>query len=88
MLGSGTKMVCRIVGGYGRQPVDPAILSPESLERSKSDGPCLTIAEVPSVVDGTFVIDVVKIFAPAVTHEREKVAFNAEMIYPRTHTIR
>jgi len=65
-----------------------SILNAESAERSRVDGPCLTIVEVPSVLDGIFVTDIVKVFGPPVTHEREKVSHNVELYYPKTHMIR
>jgi hypothetical protein len=71
-LSGGKRAHCRIVGGYGRTPVDPEILSSESRQRAEKDGPCLTIAEVPALEDGIVVHEVVKIFSPPVLSERER----------------
>lgn len=71
-LQGGKRVHCRILGGYGRQPLDPEVLSEESKKRVEKDGPCLTIAEVPSVVDGVVVHETVKIFAHPVLSDRER----------------
>jgi hypothetical protein len=68
----GKRALCRILGGYGRVPVDPGVLSPESLARSKKDGPCLTLAEVPVVEDGQVGWELTKIFSHPVIGAREK----------------
>jgi hypothetical protein len=72
-LPSGQEMTCRLVGGYGRNPVDQSILSEDSKKLSKEHGPCLTIAEVPILDEcsGLAVYQITKIFAPPVLHERE-----------------
>ena len=67
------KARCQLVGGHGKTPVQKEDLSPESLEKSLRDGPCLTIAQVPRLEDGYLVRETVKIFSHPVTHEREKV---------------
>lgn len=71
---SGAQHLCEIVGGYGREPVDPAILSPESAARAAQHGPCLTIAEVPEVDGGVVRYKVVKVFSQPVRAAREKNA--------------
>ncbi len=78
------KLFCHIIGGYGRDPINRALLSPESLARSETDGPCLTIAVVPTRDEETGMIqeEIVKIFAPPVKHPRETVPFNINLIYP------
>lgn len=87
VLRSKKQIFCQLVGGYGRVPVDQSILSEESRARSVSDGPCVTIAEVPQFDEGsgTVHIEVVKVFHAAVLHEREKTSFNQDMIYPKSH---
>lgn len=67
------KSVCHLVGGYGRVPIDPSVLSPESAGRSKEDGPCLTVAHVPVILDGVVTVDVVTVFNHPVLHERETI---------------
>lgn len=70
---SGNKRVhCRILGGFGRQPVDVSILSEESRKRMEADGPCLTLAEVPVFEDGIVAWELTKIFAEPVLNERER----------------
>lgn len=66
------RIACRIVGGFGRVPVDRSVLSEESKAVSDKNGPCLTVAEVPRVDDGRIVFDVVKIFSPPILLDREK----------------
>lgn len=87
-LNSGKKVFCQIINGYGRIPVDVEILSTESLKRSKVDGPCLTIAEVPTIDEhsGNLIMEITKIFSRPILHEREILSFNQEMIYPKSHT--
>lgn len=68
----GKRALCRILGGYGRVPVDPAVLSADSLVRSKKDGPCLTLAEVPALEDGQVVWELTKVFSHPVIGAREK----------------
>jgi hypothetical protein len=64
---------CRIIGGFGKQPVDESILSEESKKLIKTNGPCLTIAEVPSVDEQGYVKwEVTKIFSPPCLSDREK----------------
>lgn len=73
IMPSGLSVKCRIIGGYGKQPVDPTILSEESKALVAQHGPCLTIVEVPELDEGSglAVHQVVKVFAPAVFHDRE-----------------
>lgn len=81
------RVLCRLVGGYGRTPVDESILSEESKQTVSQNGPCLTIAEVPKTDEsGRTVFKVVKIFSPPVLHEREQVSWHMNMIYPKSHT--
>lgn len=64
---------CKIVGGFGRAPVDRTILSEESMAASDRDGPCLTVAEVPDVDEQGYVtFTVVKVFSPPCLSDREK----------------
>jgi hypothetical protein len=87
MSGGTKKLFCNIIGGYSKTPVDKSILSPESLERYEKDGPCLTIAEVPTRNnDGNIITEVVKIFSNPILHEREKTNMNQNMIYPKSHS--
>ena len=65
-------VTCRLVGGYGRTPVDLTILSEESKLKMTGSGPCLTIAEIPVIYGKDFVYEIHKIFHPAVLHPREK----------------
>lgn len=74
------KAFCRILGGYGRDPVDPAILSEDSRRRSEADGPCLTLAEVP---DQTGNYSIVKVFSPPVRHDRESTSELLDRLVPR-----
>lgn len=78
---------CRIMGGFGRKPVDKSILSDESLKLFEKNGPCLTIAEVPSVDDQGFVTyKVEKIFSPPCLSSREtNVAVTSSDVTQRSH---
>jgi len=79
--------MCRIVGGYGRESVDPTILSEESKKASEQNGPCLTIAEFPTLDEGSGkpYYKIVKIFSQPVLHKREKLAPRIEMMYPKSY---
>jgi len=86
-LRSGKKVLCSVIGGYGRVPVDKIKLSVESAERAEKDGPCITIAEVP-VIDpdsGSLYRKVTKIFHQPILHERETTTFHQDMVYPKSH---
>lgn len=76
VIGKST-FLCRLMDGYGREAVDPDILSAESKARSEKDGPCVTIAEVPVPDEQTVTYSVVKIFHHPILHPREKVDFDA-----------
>jgi len=73
VLPSGQMMLCRLIGGYGKKPVDPGVLSEESKKLAVEHGPCLTIAEVPIIDEcsGLETYQITKIFSPPVLHERE-----------------
>jgi hypothetical protein len=87
MAGGRTKLPCTIIGGYGKTPVDVSILSGDSLKRYEQDGPCITIAEVPTKDgNGNVYNEVVKIFSKPILHEREIATMNQSMIYPKSHS--
>ena len=71
---------CQIIGGYGREPVDTRILSSESLARSKKDGLCMTIADIPTS-DGED--EVIKIFHDPVLHARERAELPSDAHHPK-----
>ena len=81
------KAFCFLMGGYGRTPVDPSKLSPESMEISKRDGPCVTIAYIPSYdeFEEKVSFSLTKIFSPPVLHAREKTNFQLDALYPKSH---
>ncbi len=79
------KVLCVIVGGYGRKPLDEAALSEESKKLVEKNGPCLTIAEVPTFEDDLLVMELTKIFSPPILHEREKVDDVMSRIYPKAY---
>jgi hypothetical protein len=79
-LENGKDITCRLVGGYGKKPVDKEILSEESKELVANNGKCLTIAEVPDVFRNDVVYNVVKVFSPPVLHERENTSYVADAI--------
>ena len=72
LFSGGKRFHCRIVGGFSRAPVDPSALSEESKARAAKDGPCLTIAEVPTADDGLVSWEVTKVFSPPVLSDRDR----------------
>lgn len=74
LRGGRTAVLCKVVGGYSRDPIDVASLSPESQERASKDGPCLSLAEVPRVDkdSGHVYYETVKVFHHPIRHPREK----------------
>jgi hypothetical protein len=87
MLSNKKTALCRLVGGYGKTPVDPDILSEESRMRMSENGSCLTIAEIPVVHESDYVYTVIKIFHPAVLHEREKTNVVLDSIITKNSNI-
>lgn len=86
-LSGGKKQVlCRIVGGYSRTPLDESAMSEESRERSAADGPCLTLAEVPvrDEASGLVSFEVTKIFHHPILHPREKTDVQVDIML-KTH---
>ncbi len=74
-----------MIGGYGRLPVDPGIMSDEAREAAARSGPCLTLAEVPSVDEsGRVTYELVKIFSPPVLHDREVIPWQIDMVVPKS----
>ena len=83
-----TEMLCRVIGGYGRDAVNPEILSSASKEKMDAHGPCLTIVEVPvRSDDGSVSYEIEKVFHHPIKHERETVPFNMEAVVPRAAKI-
>jgi len=82
-------VTCRVVGGYGRTPVDPSSLSEESKARAEKDGPCLTIADVPTVDPhtGKLYLETVKVFHHPITHPREKTPYKMDSYAQQSHSI-
>jgi hypothetical protein len=85
-LPNGKQLMCKILGGYGRKPLEPKVMSKETRELAEKDGPCLTIAEVPALdpASGLVYYDTVKIMSQPILHPREKVSFRTEMMYPQS----
>lgn len=81
------KILCIIVGGYGRKPVDLEILSEESKALVEKNGPCLTIATVPTTDpdSGMLYMELTKIFHQPILHERETTSFQQNALYPKSH---
>jgi|HubBroStandDraft_6_1064221.scaffolds.fasta_scaffold574155_2 hypothetical protein len=79
------KLFCHIIGGYGRVPVRESLLSEESKEKSKVNGPCLTIAHVPTYDESTGMLtdEVVKIFSKPIKHPRETIPWNINLFFPK-----
>lgn len=81
-----TQYKCEIIGGYGRTPINPDILSKKSKKLAAKNGPCLTLAHVPYVDEGGNVsYEVVKIFSLPVLHAREANQMPlGQNLYPRS----
>jgi len=79
--------LCRLLGGYGRKPVDIADLSEESRETAAKNGACLTIAEIPTLdkASGKIYYETVKVFSEPILHPREKLSPRFQMMYPRSY---
>jgi len=86
----GKTLKCRIVGGFGREPVDRTILSEESRLVSDRDGPCLTIAEIPTVDDQKIVmLEVTKIFSsPNLTERETHVQMTSSDLETRSYNLK
>lgn len=87
-LGKGKgALLCRVVGGYSRDPVSPGALSKESLGRSEKDGPCLTLVEVPTLDpdSGHAYHEVVKVFHHPIRHPRERSSTVLDAVLIRSH---
>jgi hypothetical protein len=85
----GKQVKCRLVGGYGRLPVDPEILSDESKRLAAQNGPCVTIAEVPYLNDdGAIDFEVIKVFSKPILSDREHTNMPLDSLYARSHTRR
>jgi hypothetical protein len=85
----GKQMKCRLVGGYGRLPVDPEILSDESKRLATQNGPCITIAEVPCLSDdGAIDFEVIKVFSKPILSDRESSDMPLDSLYARSHVRR
>ncbi len=79
-------MFCRVVGGYGLGPVDRSILSEEMKERADRDGPCLTLAEVPTrEPSGHVHYELVKVFHQQIVHPRSTTTECLDAMFPRSH---
>lgn len=87
VLPSKKHLLCTIFNGYSRAPADESILSEESRAAAKKDGPCMSIAEVPSIDpdSGMVFYKLVKIFHEPILHEREKTSFIQDQWYPKSH---
>ena len=71
---------CYLLNGYGRVPLDESKLSEESKEKVRKFGPCLTIAQVPTVDEsGRAEWVVEKVFSQPVLHGREKTSVILEL---------
>lgn len=72
----GRIFLCRLIGGYGKVPVDLDKMSEQTKEIAKRDGPCLTLAEVPVLDEASKFVtyELTKIFSPPVLHARETLS--------------
>lgn len=79
-------LFCRIVGGYAQEPVDRLILSEALAARSDKDGPCLTLAEVPTrEPSGHVHFELVKVFHHPIVHPRSTTTHVLDSMFPRSH---
>lgn len=78
------EILCNLINGYGRKPAPVDKLSEHSKQLYDSQGKCLTIAEVPYMVDGFLITKIVKIFHPPILHARESSVMQLEH-QPKNH---
>lgn len=82
----GTLIKCRILNGYCKTEINDSKLSVASKELKIKNGPCLSIAEVPMVIEsGHIVYETTKIFHKPILHPRETTTYVAGMLYPKSH---
>lgn len=83
------KYICRIIGGYGKTPVDESILSEDSKKIAKLNGYCITLAEVPVIqIDGAVGFELVKIFSQPIVSDRQKTNIPLDSLYAKNHITR
>ena len=82
----GKSVLCRIVGGYGRTEIPESKMSEESRAIARENGPCITIAEVPTIDEpsGKLYFDVVKIWSQPIRHARESTSVMMDRLVPRS----
>jgi len=79
-------LFCRIIGGYATAPIDPERLSGEGKARAAKDGPCMSIAEVPTVEpSGHIHFEMVRVFHHAIVHPRSTTTLQADAMLTRSH---
>ncbi len=75
-----------MIGGYATGPVDPERLSEEGKARAIKDGPCLSIAEVPTVEPSGHVhFETVTVFHHPIVHPRSTTTHVMDSTFPRSH---
>ncbi len=86
-LGSGRSVLCKLVGGYGQTPIPESKMSEESKVLAKEHGPCLTIAEVPTIDEdsGKLYFKIVKVWSQPQLHSRQTTTMMMDRMYPRSH---
>jgi hypothetical protein len=85
--GRAVPLFCRIVGGYATGPIDPERLSDEGKARAAKDGPCMSIAEVPTAEpSGHIHFEMVKVFHHAIVHPRSTTTLHADAMLTSSHT--
>jgi hypothetical protein len=74
------KVFCKILGGYGRSPIDEEVLSDSSKEVSLTSGRCLTLVSIPFLdkASGTVCTELIKVFHQPILHAREKTTTIAD----------
>lgn len=78
------RFLCVLVGGYGKVPVDPGILSDESRVIAQKQGGCLTLAEIPTYEDEIVTFKLTKIFSPPQLSAREATNEMLDRLYPKS----
>jgi hypothetical protein len=83
------RYICRLIGGYGKSPVDESILSEESKKIAKLNGYCMTVAEIPIIqIDGNVGFELTKIFSQPIVSDRQKTSIPLDSVYAKNHIIR
>jgi hypothetical protein len=81
----GETFMCKLIGNYGRNPIDRNHISDESLVSYEKNGPCLTLMNSWEFHDGTMFPIILKVWSPPILSPRETKPFDVNQLTPRSH---